>query len=277
MGKLSKKIFLVCLSMSALGLVGCGGNVALETGNQEVQTTQSQSGTETVVTPEDEQEIINQSIKPDYEKTIEEVQKTAGSILTYNGVINSFTTLGSKGTLELAVGELNSNDIKTMLFNINIDLLVYDATEGLLKSSSMLAPGKNVKLYALDNKQTSSITPSVIVLNSKEDLEFAVFRQTEKFETLIGNVSVLTDTYSLNEYYLDDSSEIISCLSGQPLSLEEIKEGDKLFLTVSEHTPVPEEIEANTEKEEELKVLKELKGKTIYVKSLGVYREPVAN
>lgn len=300
--KISKKCTILGILMSMALLSGCSNNSNIDSNTggsndkniiSEESDKQKEENTvedEMNLTQEEfekkNEEIISEMNKPESEKEISEVEKKAGSVLTYKGVVTNFTTLGSKGNLEVAVGELNVDVLKNRVFEINLSTLVYDNMEGKIIDTTKIPMGSACMVYAMDNSQTSAIVPVAVVLSPTDNIHYISLDKIENFNTLDSNVALIYDKFSSDLYYVDDKTVIVSGLSEQPLLLEGIKSEDKLFILTGEHEKVEESISStddnnsnsdnkdtsSTTSNSDSKV-KDLKSKSKYVKRIAVYRE----
>jgi hypothetical protein len=254
-------------------LIGCSKQTS-ENANLVTDVVQDDIQTDTV------EVIIEDYITPNYEKSILDIERKAKSIIEYTGSITDFTTLGSKGTLTVAVGGMESETVKSMLFDINLETLVYDTEQGKVIDTTTLPIGSNCMVIAMDNVQTSQITPVGIILNPNDAVDYVSFESLEDFETIAGGVKVVTNKFAPELYYVDDKTEIISALTEQPISLDEVQYEDKLFVTVGEFEeytyPYVEGVDYTEEDivtiEQGLEDLNGIKAQTVYATKIAVYK-----
>lgn len=291
-------------SNNSTNTVGSNGSTVSEESNQnsDIASEETQMSEEEI--KKKNEEIISEMNKPESEKEVTEVEKKAGSVITYDGVITNFTTLGSKGNLEVAVGELNVDVLKNRVFEINLSTLAYDNMSGKIVDTTRIPIGSTCRVYSMDNLQTSAIVPVAVILSPTDNINYISLDKIENFNTLDSNVALIYDKFSSDLYYVDDKTVIVSGLSEQPLLLEDIKSEDKLFILTGEHEKVEEtssssdgkndvseskntskkdntnnsdtnnsDTNSNNSEGEDTSKVNDLKAKSKYVKRIAVYRE----
>lgn len=207
----------------------------IDTNSNNSSNSNTSSSTINVEEQKSREEAIKEETKPEENKSVVELENKAKMLLSYEGLLKEFTYTGSRGNVELIVGEPNSENVEKMLFTINLDNILYDADNECVIPPSKLIDGDKVKLYAMDNSKTSAITPVAIVKGDYKDLELISADKVENLTVNDSSINIISDKLSSTLIYVDDATVIVNAFSGEPILVSDLKDTDKLFVKTTKH------------------------------------------